>query len=167
MLPVFNHLLSRSSALGPKTSFVLELGRIADRFISFLPLHTSYHTYIIPISTDHTSNYTRTLFVSAGSLRMSLSPVMGLPYMPISWGGARGVNGAAVLWQSYRECLGQFFGGAPSSPPGGSRIHLRFRALVDAGSSIEHLSVSSNDIGDEGVTPAVTRDACSVWWRET
>ena len=26
---------------------------------------------------------------------------MGLPNMPISWGGARGVNGAAVLWQSH------------------------------------------------------------------
>lgn len=26
----------------------------------------------------------------------------------------------------------------------------RFRAMVDAGSSIEHLAVSSNDIGDEG-----------------
>eukprot|EP00913_Durusdinium_trenchii_P030402 g28478.t1 len=29
-------------------------------------------------------------------------------------------------------------------------VELLFRALVDAGSSIEHLSVSSNDIGDEG-----------------
>ena len=29
-------------------------------------------------------------------------------------------------------------------------IELLFRALVDAGSSIEHLAVASNDIGDEG-----------------
>ena len=29
---------------------------------------------------------------------------MGLPYMPISWGGARGINGAAYM--AYMECLG-------------------------------------------------------------
>ena len=31
-------------------------------------------------------------------------------------------------------------------------LFRRFRALVDAGSSIEHLAVASNDIGDEGET---------------
>ena len=31
--------------------------------------------------------------------------------MPISWGGARGVNGAAVLWQSHGSRLGIFLRG--------------------------------------------------------
>lgn len=39
----------------------------------------------------------------------------------------------------------------------------RFRAMVDAGSSIEHLAVSSNDIGDEGSGKNSRGNQSSCW----
>ena len=40
---------------------------------------------------------------------------MGLLYLPISWGGARGVNGAAymIIYGSPMECLGMFLNMSP------------------------------------------------------
>jgi hypothetical protein len=45
---------------------------------------------------------------------------------------------------------------SPSFPSFPKGFPPRFRALVDAGSSIEHLAVASNDIGDEGRDEGIT-----------
>ena len=47
----------------------------------------------------------------------------------------------------FSQSFPRFSPSFPSFPKG---FPPRFRALVDAGSSIEHLAVASNDIGDEG-----------------
>ena len=55
---------------------------------------------------------------------------MGLPYMPISWGGARGVN--VAIYGSPMECMGIVFS---VGNPLGSRMPCPSSAVCRAGQS--------------------------------
>ena len=54
---------------------------------------------VSPRLLDQQLSNLRDLYVKISNL-LKPKRSMGLAYLPINWGGARGANGAAVLWQS-------------------------------------------------------------------